>query len=95
MDKLPDVYEELDIGELAITHVFRDYEHERVGFIVQGDHKIAPLYVYVSDEQATELSESFHHWLGEGNGSQAFEPGSEAIDSAYPPGTAEVAAGGS
>lgn len=68
MIQLPEVYQELDIAELAITHVFRDYEHERVGFIVQGESKLAPLYVYVSDEQATELSASFIHWLGEENG---------------------------
>lgn len=93
--ELPLVYQELDIAELSVTHVFRDYDHRRVGFVVQGEDKMSPLYVYVSDEQATELSASFAHWLGEENGIDETDSRSAAPGMGYSSGTAEVAAGGS
>lgn len=86
----PQVYEELNIAELAITHVFRDIDHERVGFVVQGGDKLTPLYVFVSDEQASELSTSFAQWLGDDDESTAETPGV-----VYSSGAEDCAAGGS
>lgn len=86
----PNVYEELDIAELAITHVFRDVDHERVGFVVQGGDKLTPLYVFVSDEQASRLSASFAQWIGDNDESAATTSGV-----VYSPDAEDCAAGGS